>query len=37
MKHDAADNFFRDPLPRFPKVVEDEAPVRLLCNEYRKG
>ena len=34
---DAADNFFRDPLPRFPKVVEDEAPIRLLCNEYRKG
>jgi D-lyxose ketol-isomerase len=31
---DAADNFFRDPLPRFPKVEEDEAPVRLLCNEY---
>ena len=34
---DAADNFFRDPLPRFPKVQEDEAPIRLLCNEYLKG
>lgn len=34
---DAADNYFRDPLPRFPKVVEDVVPIRLLCNEYRKG
>ena len=34
---DAADNFFKDPLPRFPKIVEDEAPVRLLCNEYAKA
>ncbi len=31
---DASDNFFLDPLPRFPEIVEDEAPVRLLCTEY---
>jgi hypothetical protein len=31
---DASDNFFLDPLPRFPKIVEDEEPVRLLCTEY---
>ena len=31
---DAADNYFFDPLPRFPEIVEDEPPLRLLCNEY---
>ena len=31
---DASDNYFLDPLPRFPEIVEDEAPVRLLCTEY---
>ena len=31
---DAADNFFLEALPRYPKVVEDDAPLRLLCNEY---
>lgn len=31
---DAADNRFLDPIGRFPKIEEDEAPVRLLCNEY---
>jgi hypothetical protein len=33
---DASDNYFLDPLPRFPEIVEDEAPVRLLCTEYLK-
>ena len=33
---DATDNYFLDPLPRFPEIVEDEAPVRLLCTEYSK-
>jgi D-lyxose ketol-isomerase len=28
---DATDNYFLDPLPRFPDIVEDEAPLRLLC------
>ncbi len=31
---DATDNYFLDPLPRFPEIVEDEAPLRLLCTEY---
>ena len=31
---DASDNYFLQPLPRFPQIVEDEAPVRLLCTEY---
>lgn len=31
---DASDNYFLKPLPRFPEIVEDEAPVRLLCTEY---
>jgi D-lyxose ketol-isomerase len=31
---DASDNYFLEPLPRFPEIVEDEAPVRLLCTEY---
>ena len=34
---DASDNYFLDPLPRFPQIVEDEAPVRLLCTEYPKA
>jgi D-lyxose ketol-isomerase len=34
---DAADNYFLDPLPRFPVIDEDEAPVRLLCTEYGKA
>ena len=33
---DASDNCFLDPLPRFPQIVEDEEPVRLLCTEYGK-
>lgn len=31
---DTADNRFFDPTGRFPKIEEDEAPLRLLCNEY---
>ena len=32
---DATDNYFKEPLPRYPEVVEDEPPFRVLCNEYR--
>lgn len=31
---DATDNRFYEPLPRFAKIEEDEAPLHLLCNEY---
>ena len=31
---DNNDNFFYDEIGRFPKIDEDEAPYRLLCNEY---
>jgi D-lyxose ketol-isomerase len=31
---DANDNFFLEPVGRFPKIDEDEAPYRLLCTEY---
>lgn len=31
---DDNDNRFLKPLKRFPKIVEDEPPVHLLCNEY---
>ncbi len=31
---DNTDNFFVPPAGRFPKIEEDEAPYRLLCNEY---
>ena len=31
---DAVDNRFHQPLPRYPKIEEDEAPYRLLCAEY---
>jgi D-lyxose ketol-isomerase len=31
---DANDNFFMEPVGRFPKIEEDEAPYRLLCTEY---
>jgi hypothetical protein len=32
---DATDNYFKEPLPRYPEIVEDEPPFRVLCNEYR--
>jgi len=31
---DNVDNRFYTELPRFPEIEEDEAPLRLLCNEY---
>ena len=34
---DDNDNHFKDPLPRYPEIVEDEPPYRLLCNEYQKA
>ncbi len=35
LNDDVHDNFFLDPLPRYPDIVEDEPPLRLLCHEYR--
>lgn len=34
---DSNDNCFYDPAGRFPAIEEDEAPIRLLCNEYSKA
>lgn len=34
---DSTDNRFLKPLGRFPTIEEDEAPYRLLCNEYPKA
>lgn len=31
---DNTDNRFLEPVGRFPEIEEDEAPYRLLCNEY---
>ena len=31
---DDSDNFFLEPLKRFPEIEEDCPPVHLLCNEY---
>lgn len=31
---DDKDNYFKEPLPRYPEIIEDEAPLRVLCNEY---
>jgi D-lyxose ketol-isomerase len=31
---DNTDNRFEQPIGRFPVIEEDEAPYRLLCNEY---
>lgn len=31
---DNTDNRFYEPMGRFPKIEEDEAPLYLLCNEY---
>ena len=31
---DNNDNRFHDKVGRFPKIEEDEKPIRLLCNEY---
>lgn len=32
--NDAEDNHFYHPLGRFPQIIEDESPLRLLCTEY---
>jgi len=34
---DNSDNRFELPSGRFPEIVEDESPYRLLCNEYPKA
>lgn len=31
---DDTDNHFKEPLPRYPEIVEDEPQFRVLCNEY---
>lgn len=33
---DNTDNRFYDEIGRFPKIEEDEPPIRLLCNEYKR-
>lgn len=33
---DANDNFFYEPIGRFPEIEEDEAPLHLLSGEYKK-
>ncbi|MDR3733911.1 MAG: D-lyxose/D-mannose family sugar isomerase [Acidobacteriaceae bacterium] len=33
---DDTDNHFKEPLPRYPEIVEDEPPFRLLCTEYAR-
>lgn len=32
---DLTDNLFAEPVSRFPSLEEDEAPLRLLCGDYR--
>jgi hypothetical protein len=34
---DDTDNYFLEKLPRYPEMVEDEPPYRVLCNEYSKA
>lgn len=34
LNDDNTDNRFYEPVGRFPEIEEDEAPYRLLCNEY---
>lgn len=34
---DTSDNRFNPPVGRFPEIEEDEAPYRLLCNEYPRA
>lgn len=34
LNDDTADNRFYEEVGRFPEIEEDEAPYRLLCNEY---
>jgi hypothetical protein len=37
LNDDGTDNYFKDPLPRYPEIVEDEPPTRLLCTEYPRN
>jgi hypothetical protein len=37
LNDDETDNFFKDPLPRYPAIVEDAPAARHLCNEYPKS
>ena len=32
---DSSDNRFKEPVGRFPEIVEDEAPLHLLANDYQ--
>ncbi len=32
---DTTDNRFREPLPRFANIFEDERPLHLLCSDYK--
>ena len=34
INNDDTDNFFYEPIGRFPEIEEDEPPLRLLCTEY---
>ena len=34
---DHTDNYFLEPVARFADIEEDEAPYRILCNEYGKA
>lgn len=36
VNNDLTDNYFRDKVGRFPSIVEDEAPYRLLVGDYAK-
>lgn len=33
---DYVDNYFYEPIGRFPEIEEDEAPIHLLINDYKK-
>jgi D-lyxose ketol-isomerase len=33
---DNSDNFFHEPIGRFPDITEDEAPLHLLVSDYKK-
>ena len=32
---DYTDNYFYEPVGRFPEITEDEPPLHLLCNDYK--
>lgn len=36
VNEDVHDNHFYQQLPRFPEIIEDEPPFRLLCTDYSK-